>query len=1497
MQRVMAPYRNAGFFVLRTPLLPLRSFFELSDEVTDKQRMPDAELAAELAVERRRVLDVLSRARGAAAVREALFVASPDLHDAIEELERGALGEEAARKAIAALYRYLARMSTRSTPFGLFAGSSIGRLESRTDLHLAGRDAYRRFTLLDNSYLFLLLDELNADPACRVAAVYRPNSGLYRAGEKLRYAETLVDREAGTMGYQLASVDRDECIDLALEIARGGTTVAELAGRLAGACGVTLEEATAYVDRLIDDQILVSELGLAVTGSTPLEDACGLATSHAPALSDVRAGLEELDGAGLGVARESYQAIIGVLERLPVRDIEPSRVFHVDLWKPLAGESLGSQVVSDVRAVVAQLARIAAPLPRTELDRLRDAFTARYGEESVPLTEALDPDLGIAADRPSIASEATGLLDRLTFDEPDPADRVEHLAIPDRDLHLLGKLREAWSRGDHEIVLDEADLAKLETPLDRRAALPPSFAAWFQLARQDSGHEILFSAAVGPPSTRLLGRFAHGSARLTGLLRQLAEMEARGEPDAILAEIAHLPEGRSGNVVCRPTVREFEIPYLGKSGVARDKQIAVDDLWLRVVDGRFELRSRSLGRRVLPRLSCAHNTARNSAPLYRFLAQLQFQGCHAWLKWSWGAFLHAPHLPRVRIGPVIVSRETWNLGRAELQPLADRSPLLRYRHVAGLRERFRLPRHVSLADGDNEMPVDLENPVGLDVLADLVKSRARACLVELWPGPGRAGVEGPEGTYANEVILPFVRSAADAVAIRAPASPRIAADRAWMRSRLTTSRSAVDPLLAAVAREMARLVGEGACELWHFQTAPEQGGWQIALDLGGDRDRLIADAIPALGRALAPLLRGQLRAWTVDAGGLDGERFGGEPAIREVHEIMAHDSAAALELLELLAGDDEERWRLALASAHHLPPRPVHRCRRARRGDGGPARGAPGRAAGRRRDRGRARPRVPVPPRRGGVDHRRRNLRGSQPQARPGLRQAARAPARRRALARVAGARGPPGRALGPATAAAGRRGPRAGHLRHASPRPSIRAGPDAARRGLAEGGAVSAWQPIITDPALAARAEEIVLRTAQFFDPRVTDALPPPRLQRFLTRNTGCEGVPAVAVFFAYLALERWREEWVEAASTWLDRAVDVTSGLDEPGPWLSSGIAGCAWAISHILPRLGAPHELADEDPNQEVDQALAEFLAGFRGSIDAELVLGLSGLGTYYLESLARESSRDGLAVVVDQLREQADPLPNGFAWRKPLPALSHAHRIAHPDGLYNLGIPHGAPGVIAFLARVCAGDAASGTARELLEGAVAWLLDQRSPSGASLFPCYVDPRRGPVEEESRLAWCYGDLAIASAVLQAARALDRPDWELDALVIAERAAARPRASAGVEDGMVCHGAAGLAHMFNRMYQASGRACLRAAALRWYQATVDYYDPSSCPTGYRCLVREQTDAPTNEGPIVAAESYGVAVGVVGVALALLAGLGRVTPDWDRVLATAIDPEVADDT
>src|SRR5690242_13853657 len=57
--------------------------------------------------------------------REAIYIASPELHDECVRFLKGELQPEKKQKLILSLARYYARMNSRSTPFGVFAGCSV----------------------------------------------------------------------------------------------------------------------------------------------------------------------------------------------------------------------------------------------------------------------------------------------------------------------------------------------------------------------------------------------------------------------------------------------------------------------------------------------------------------------------------------------------------------------------------------------------------------------------------------------------------------------------------------------------------------------------------------------------------------------------------------------------------------------------------------------------------------------------------------------------------------------------------------------------------------------------------------------------------------------------------------------------------------------------------------------------------------------------------------------------------------------------------------------------------------------------------------------------------------------------------------------------------------------------------------------------------------------------------------------------------------------------
>src|SRR5437660_5118684 len=103
-----------------------------------------------------------------------------------------------------------------------------------------------------------------------------------------------------------------------------------------------------------------------------------------------------------------------------------------------------------------------------------------------------------------------------------------------------------------------------------------------------------------------------------------AEEQLKKDRNAVFAEVAHLPEGRIGNVLFRPILRHYEIPYLGSSRLPQERQIQVSDLMVSVQGERVVLRSRRLGCEVIPRLTSAHGYAHNrNLKLYKFLCLLQ----------------------------------------------------------------------------------------------------------------------------------------------------------------------------------------------------------------------------------------------------------------------------------------------------------------------------------------------------------------------------------------------------------------------------------------------------------------------------------------------------------------------------------------------------------------------------------------------------------------------------------------------------------------------------------------------------------------------------------------------------------------------------------------------------------------------------------------------------------------------------------------------------------
>ena len=918
-----APPPVAAFFVLRTPLLPFDRLIEWSAALTASTVTDASTVTERIAADADRLRMSYRDLLADPIIRESIFVASPDLDRALDHwlADPNSNRGQAAERA---LTRYFTRMASRPTPFGLFGSTALGRIGDATSLTVAPASDARRHTRLDIDYLIRLAAALQQLPEIRRHLRYRPNTSLYPTAGEWRYIEhRLIDK---VRSYHLVSVECGDALDGTLVRAREGATAAELAASLV-APGTSPDEADCFINELIDNQVLIADVSCQVTGDEPhgamtarlqlIPDGPAIASP----LAEVARALQAVDRS-LGVNRDCYGDIARHLEALPAK-VDISRLFQVDLVRP-SGGTLGADVVQTIRRGIELLHALQNPAPDRDLDRLKRAWTERYEERAVPLSEALDSETGLGAVLSGGDRGSSPLLDDLDFPMPPRGS----IGWGRRERHLLDLVGRTLQTGAHELQLCDADVRELTAtnPLP----LPHAYAAMVTVAGNGSRSPVVvMQDLIGPSGARLLGRFCHADSDLHAKVTEHLRAEEALDGEAVFAEIAHLPEGRVGNVILRPALRSYEIPFLGQSGLDDDHQIRVDDLTVQLVGQRFVLRSTRLGKRIVPRLSCAHDFSSPSVGIYRFLCLVQSDSVLERGAWDWGPLNALPFLPRLRVGDVVLSRSTWRLTMADITLFKQPDVSTRFAAAQAWRRSRHLPRWVVLSDYDNTLPVDLDNVLAVESFVHLLKGRDEATLTELYPAPGEMVARGPDGIYAHELVVPFVQPSDNtpAVVARAPRKPAAVTRHflpgsEWVFAKLYGGSGLADRVIGeAVAPISRELMNAGGVERWFFiryADPDEHVRWRVQVAKAGSVSlvrRRLEQAIRKMVEA------GLVRRATFDTYDREIERYGGPEAMSIAEQWFWADSECTADVLHALreggaSGDD--RWRAGALSVDRL---------------------------------------------------------------------------------------------------------------------------------------------------------------------------------------------------------------------------------------------------------------------------------------------------------------------------------------------------------------------------------------------------------------------------------------------------------------------------------------------------------------------------------------------------------------------------------------------------
>ncbi|NVO85873.1 lantibiotic dehydratase [Hymenobacter terrestris] len=869
-----------------------------------------------------------------------LYLASPQLYYAVRGLAPGELlaDNKKARKLRLTLAKYVNRLSTRCTPFGLFAGCAVVEVQpGASALELAAPEHYRQHTRLDSQYLFSLTSQLSAEAWVRPYLRYTVSTSLYQLGEAYRYVE--YSYRGTRRKYQLVSVGQHPYIDRLLALLRAapqGLNIPNMAASLADA-DVTADEAAQFVERLIEAQILVSNLELGTTGAVleeqalavlrELQHAAAAEPAHVAALGNLLAYLGQLRHDAQAVDAESIAGKMHGYQRLKAlatefkHPFEESSLLQTDLTTTFAQGQIDSALAEQVQKGAEVLSRLAASRPNAKLDKFRKAFEERYDARVVPLVEALDIESGIGygnfLDDPR--SDISELIGGLRFSSTKAADEKTTLSTLHTDF-WLPKLLDAQRRQATVVNLTDADLAPYPFTGQR---LTTTYSAMTSLYQDADGQPVVcLQGVTGPTAATWLGRFGNQDAGMHALMQQVAAVEEAAHADKLVAEITHLPEARLGNVLQRPALRRYEIPYLASSAVDTEYQLPIQDLMLCIRDNRLVLFSQRHQREVLPYLTNAHYYGNGkSLPLYHFLCDMQE------LNGMVGMVLELEplrklfrHLPRITYGNVILKRASWVFTQQELAPVLQAPDAQLPAAFAAFAQQHGLPSTFSIAKGDNELVIKSDSLLLLQAFVDEVKDMYQVMLNEVLFAELRPLVSNGQAAFNNETLFFFQREAVTGPGFRRPlpvahVKREYMPGSEWLYFNLYTGFKNADHLLQRVGWQLEQLYVAGIIDKWFFiRYYDPKFHVRLRLHLVDARryDEVFNVLHPLLER-----LKEQRIVWKVgvDTYQRELERYGFDK-IEPVENIFFHDSRLCVRLLQRLSREssEETRWLACLAS-------------------------------------------------------------------------------------------------------------------------------------------------------------------------------------------------------------------------------------------------------------------------------------------------------------------------------------------------------------------------------------------------------------------------------------------------------------------------------------------------------------------------------------------------------------------------------------------------------
>ena len=617
------------------------------------------------------------------------------------------------------LKKYLNRACTRPTPFGLMAGTALGKFSDATSLSLNSDESHNEIKA-DFQWLMNIVYQLEKDPALVKQLKVKFNPSCYVWGDRLKnpYFTNHGILTGGEKSIDESDIKYTKLIKL-LQTATSFISYQELHHQIFEQCnGISEQLIDTTLQDLIENEYLLTELRIPVYCTDPLKyiiDILKTKEGIESVLSQLEQIYEELlDYNNAENKNELIQHLYSQMETLQ----KANNLVCINKGARFFTCTLDRIITTQIEKFANCMAHIAVERKEYSiLNVFREAFLEKYGlNVEVPLAEVLDPN---------------------GFDGLSKIEAYNH-DISKREAEIKRVFDKSIMRAimneEQEVRLFCSDFNQIsEQSVYSKSAISFDLNCIITQNRDGTYYIQLGSNAGSEKAGEMFQRFSNVvDVDLMKSFNQIYQIETDLIGDEyILVEAREVPaSGRVANIVNCMQQHPYYLA-MGCTDQETSDEISIHDLCIGITEGRF-LYIKSISKNKKCKIIVDNmESVRVNNKVIRFLRYISEEYENSILKRCFRIHQNEyVYVPRIALEGVVIHPRSWNFLRTDL----DTSNYEKFKEKFMLAfYQYKVDKRLYLCDGDQKLLISCESDDDIRVLYNHMKKCGELYLTEVEP--------------------------------------------------------------------------------------------------------------------------------------------------------------------------------------------------------------------------------------------------------------------------------------------------------------------------------------------------------------------------------------------------------------------------------------------------------------------------------------------------------------------------------------------------------------------------------------------------------------------------------------------------------------------------------------------------------------------------------------------------------------------------------------------